>query len=237
MELIATDSQRLTREPKIHLFEIDLRNVGQDVTLRFTPVVGEGENWVVQFGGNVYQRLPIEASGFEWNGTGTAPRPTLALKANDVTFMSLVLNSGDLVGCGVRRIRTYRKYLDDGVAANPLAHYPIDTYRIERKAKQHRKELAFELSSPLDQQGKKIPARQVLRDTCQHFFRYWANGRWNYDGVTCPYAGAAMFDQAGNPTTDPLKAQCGRKISDCELHFGVGSDLPMFAFPGVGRIS
>lgn len=237
MDLIATDAQKLEKEPKVILFEIDVRSTGQDAVLRFSPVVDGQEAWPIQFGGNVYQRLSISAQGFEWNGTGTAPRPTLTLFAKDLTFLSLVVNTNDLVGCPVRRIRTYRKYLDDGVSANPSAHYPIDNFRIERKSKQLRKEITFELSSPLDQQGKKIPARQVLRDTCSHRFRYWANGQWNYDGVTCPYAGAAMYDQKGEPTTDPLKARCGKKLSDCTTHFGEDAVLPMFAFPGVGRIS
>ena len=101
--------------------------------------------------------------------------------------------------------------------------------------------MTFELSTPMDQQGKQIPARQVIRDTCLHRFRYWANGQWNYDGVTCPYAGPAMFLPNGEPTTDPTKARCGKRISDCKKHFstilGENPTLPMFCFPGVGRIS
>lgn len=237
MELIATDMQRLEKEPRVYLFELDLQRTGQDVTLRFTPAITEDDNGVLLFGGNAYQKLGIVAEGFEWSGSGTAPRPTLTMQARDMAFMSLVTRGKDLVGCPVRRIQTYRKYLDDGIAPNSTAHFPIDHFEIERKASQVRKQLKFELSSPLDQQGKKLPARQVLRDTCLHRFRYWANGRWNYDGVTCPYAGEAMYDQKGQPTTDPLKARCGKRVPDCETHFGVGAKLPMMAFPGVGRIS
>ncbi|MCY1283871.1 phage minor tail protein L [compost metagenome] len=88
----------------------------------------------------------------------------------------------------------------------------------------------------MDQQGKMIPARQVLRDSCSHRFRYWANNQWNYDGVTCPYAGAAMYDLSGQPTGDPAKARCGKRIQDCKRHFGEGAVLPFYGFPGVGRI-
>lgn len=236
MELIATDSQRLEQEPKIVLFEIDARALG-DTILRFTPVVDGQEAWPVQFGGNVYQRLPIYAEGFEWNGVGTAPRPKLSLSAKDLIFISLIVNGKDLVGCPVRRIKTLRKYLDDGSAPNPTATYPVDHFLIEKKLSQKRKQLSFELSTPMDQQGKKIPARQVIRDTCMHRFRYWANGQWNYDGVTCPYTGAAMYEPNGTPTLDPTKAKCGKRLKDCKIHFGEGSVLPIFAFPGVGRIS
>lgn len=235
MELIATDSQRLQQEPKVIMYEIDATAIGQTI-LRFSPAV-QGENWQVQFGGNIYQRLSIHAEGFEYDGTGTAPRPTLTLVAQDLMFLSLVVNSDDLVGCPVRRIRTYRKYLDDGSSPNPAASFPIDYYQINRKSRQVRKELQFELATPMEQAGKMIPSKQVIRDTCLNKFRYWANGRWNYDGVTCPYAGATMYDSSGNVTTDPTKARCGKRDSDCEVHFGKGNPLPMFAFPGVGRIS
>lgn len=234
-DTIASDVQSLAQQPKIVMFEIDATKHGAGI-LRFTPAVN-AEGWVVQFGGNVYQRLSIKAEGFEWNGTGTAPRPTLTLSASDLVFLSLIVNSGDLVGCPVRRIRTYRKYLDDGHAADPNQHFPIDHYQIEKKTSQKGKQLSFELSTPMDQEGKKLPARQVLRDTCLHRFRYWANGQWNYDGVTCPYAGEAMYTQAGEPTEDPTKAKCGKRVRDCKLHFGETAVLPIFCFPGVGRIS
>lgn len=235
MELIATDSQRLQQEPKVIMFEIDATALGQTV-LRFSPAV-EGENWQVQFGGNIYRRMSINAEGFEYDGTGTAPRPSLSLVAQDLVFLSLVVNSDDLVGCPVRRIRTYRKYLDDGSSPNPQAMFPVDHYQINRKSKQVRKELQFELATAMEQSGKMIPSKQVIRDTCLHKFRYWANGQWNYEGVTCPYAGAAMYDSKGQPTNDPTKARCGKRVSDCGVHFGQNAVLPMFAFPGVGRIS
>ena len=234
-ELIATDRQRLSQEPKVVMFEIDARPKGAGI-LRFTPAVS-GESWQVQWNGNIYTRLAIAAEGFEYNGTGTAPRPSLSLVAQDLAFLSLVINSGDLVGCEVKRIRTYRKYLDDGQHADPNKTYPIDYYTINKKAKQTRRELTFELSTKMDQEGKKLPAAVVIRDTCRNTFRYWANDRWNYDGVTCPYAGVAMYEPNGEPTLDPTKARCGKRLSDCKRHFGQDAVLPMFAFPGVGRIS
>ena len=236
MELIATDMQQLEQEPQIILFEIDVTGRG-NALLRFTPVVDGTEDFQVQFGGNIYQRMPISADGFQWDGVGTAPRPTLSLAAKDLVFLSLVINTQDLVGCPVRRIRTFRKYLDDGASPNPGAHYPIDYFVVEKKTSQKGRRLGFELSTPMDQQGKQIPARQVIRDTCMNRFRYWANGQWNYDGVECPYTGAAMYEPNGTPTADPTKAKCGKRLEDCETHFGKGNVLPIFAFPGVGRIS
>lgn len=230
--IIATDVQVLEQDTIVSLFEIDARDLGDGV-LRFTTTSNDGAP--LSFNGAEYQPLPIRAEGFSWNGTGALPRPTLTLVATDLVFLSLIISSDDLVGCSVRRIRTYRKYLDDGASPNPEAVFPIDHYVIERKASQKRNLLQFELSAEMDQQGLLLPGRQVLRDSCTHSFRRWAGDKWVYEGATCPYAGAAMYTRGGVPTTDPTQAKCGRRLSDCKLHFGQSAVLPFYGFPGVGR--
>lgn len=232
-QIIATDSQRLSQDAIITMFELDMTKFGEGVQYFSTTSV---DGQPVRFAGITYQPLPIEAEGFEWSGSGAMPRPTLKLAARDLFFVSLVLNADDLVGCPVVRRRTYRKYLDDGAFPNPEAEFAPDHYVIERKTLQRRTLLQFELSMKLDQQGKMLPARQVLRDACSHRFRYWRNGQWNYDGVTCPYAGEAMYKLNGEPTNDPTEAKCGKRLSDCKRHFGENAVLPFYGFPGVGRI-
>lgn len=230
--IIATDSQRLEQDVIVQMFELDARKFGDGI-LRFSSSSVDGSP--VVFNGYVYQPLPIKAEGFEWSGNGPLPRPTLTLAAKDLVFLSLVVSADDLVGCPVTRIRTYRKYLDDGATPNPEAMFQPDTFVIERKALQKRNQLQFELSTPMDQQGRMIPNRQVLRDSCTHRFRFWANGRWNYDGVTCPYTGTAMFKVSGEITSDPKEAKCGKRISDCKRHFGNNAVLPFYGYPGVDR--
>lgn len=231
--ILATDQQRLEQDVIVSMFELDARKFGEGI-LRFSSTsVGGLPIW---FNGYEYTQLPIQAEGFSWSGSGTLPRPTLSLAAPDLSFLSLVINADDLVGCPITRIRTYRKYLDDGASPNSEAMFPPDHYVIERKTSQKRTQLQFELSAKMDQQGKMIPARQVLRDACTHRFRYWANGQWNYDGVTCPYSAPPMFEKNGQSTSDPTKARCGKRLSDCKAHFGEAAVLPFYGFPGVGRI-
>lgn len=232
-ELIATDQQRLSQDAMVVLFELDARRFGDGI-LRFCPTSVNG--LPVKFNGYDYYPMPINAEGFSWSGNGALPRPTLTLAAQDLSFLSLVISSDDLIGCPVTRIRTYRKYLDDGASPNPEAKYPSDHYVIERKVSQRRTQLQFELSALMDQQGKMIPARQVLRDSCTHRFRYWLDGAWAYTGVTCPYTGVAMFERNGDVTANPAKARCGKRISDCKRHFGETAVLPFYGYPGVGRV-
>jgi len=230
--VIASDAQKLSQDAIVTMFELDARKFGDGI-LRFSNTSVDG--LPISFNGYQYTPLPITAEGFTWNGSGTLPRPTLTLAAKDLVFLSLVVNSDDLIGCPVKRIRTYRKYLDDGATPNPEAMFQPDYYVIEKKTSQKRTQLQFELSTKMDQQGRMIPNRQVLRDSCTHRFRYWANGTWNYDGVTCPYAGAAMYKVNGEATSDPAEAKCGKRITDCKIHFGETAVLPFYGYPGVAR--
>jgi lambda family phage minor tail protein L len=230
---ISEDTQRLEQDAIVTMFELDVRSTGNGV-LRFSSTSDGGQP--VVFNGEEYPALPIAAEGFSWSGTGTMPRPTLTLMAPDLVFLSLVLNADDLVGCPVTRIRTYRKYLDNGPLPNPEAVFPIDSFVVEKRSSQKRLHLVFELSAEMDQQGKMLPGRQILRDACSHRFRYWVDGQWNYAGATCPYSGVAMYTRGGDPTIDPLKARCGKRLSDCKRHFGETAVLPFYGFPGVGRL-
>lgn len=230
---IAEEAQKLEQDPKVILFQLDATKFGGEV-LYFTASVSGGQ--AVSFGGNEYTPLPIAAEGFSWVSGGALPRPTLTVASNSLALISLLINSNDLVGCEVRRIKTYSKFLDNGETPNKDAIFPPDYFLVEKKAQQNKTRIQFELSSEMDQQGRLIPARQVLRDSCSHRYRYWNGTQFVYKDVTCPYVGAAMFDRAGNPTTDPKLDRCGKHISDCSVRFGATAVLPTYAYPGVGRL-
>lgn len=231
--IIATDAQLLTQDARVEMFELDLTHLGGEI-LRFCPTSVAGVP--VTFNTYVYQPYPIQAEGFSWSGSGTLARPTLSIGVKDMAFMSLIMSTEDLVGAEVRRLRTYRKYLDDGAFPNPTAMFPMEVYRVNKKAQQTKNVLVFELTPKMDQEGRMIPALQVIRDTCRHRFRKWNGAAWDYTGVTCPYAGEEMYDVNDLQTLDPYQGQCGHKLSSCSVHFGPDAVLPIRAFPGVGRV-
>lgn len=108
--MIRTDIQKLEPGAIVELFEVDLTPFGGEV-LRFhagTNALRQNVVWQ----GNTYTAFPIQASGFEFNGQGQAPRPKL-LVANVIgSITALVLQYDDIVGAKVTRIRTLAKYLD-----------------------------------------------------------------------------------------------------------------------------
>lgn len=231
---IDADAQSLQQDAIVVLFEIDARREGSGI-LRFSPEAVDGGP--ARFAGYDYQPLPIAADGFEWAGKGPLPRPTLAVSGLSLSFLSLVIGADDLVGLPIRRVRTYRKHLDDGADPDPEMTWPVDHYVFEQKTRHTRAALEFQLATELDQQGQKIPARQVLRDACTHIYRRWDEQAqaYDYSVATCPYAGSGAWDRAGSPVPASQDA-CGKRLSDCRLRFGQNGNLPTRAFPGVGRV-
>lgn len=231
-DLIYKESAKLSQDVIVEMFELNLQALGLGI-FRFTSSSDGGSS--LWFEGNEYIPAPIKASGFQWDGAGTLPRPTLAIAAKDLYFLNMVVDFDDLVGQPVKRIKTFRKYLDDGEFPNTGARFTDDNFVIERKTTQSRQVLKFELSTLLDQQGTQIPRLKIIRDSCVHTYRVWTESGFIYRGASCPYAGDNYYEVSGEPTAEPKKDMCGKRISDCKLRFGETAVLPRLAFPGVGR--
>lgn len=231
-DLIHVESSKLAQDAIVVMFELDLTKLGLGV-FRFADSSSAGE--IIRFNGEEYPPAPIEATGFQWDGASTMPRPSLKVAAKDLYFLNMVVDADDLVGSPVKRLKTYAKYLDNGSYPNTGATFPEENFVIERKTTQTRHLLEFELSTELDQQGVQIPRLKVMRDSCVHRYRYWNGTRFVYTEASCPYAGTKYFKHNGEPTTDPTQDYCGKRISDCKLRFGDKAVLPRLAFPGVDR--
>lgn len=229
---IASDIQELSQDAIVEMFEIDLTKHAQGIK-RFTTTSVAGAS--IMFNGYEYIPAPVKVEGFQQTAAGSLPRPKLSIASGDPAFLSMVMGTDDLIGCEVRRIRTYRKYLDDGASPNPTAIFPTDVYVVNKKEAQKRDLFVFELAAKMDQEGRKVPALTVIRDTCTHRFRVWDGNDFDYSNATCPYAGLEMYDSQGNVTSNGAEAVCGRRLSDCVKHFGSDQVLPFRGFPGVGR--
>lgn len=219
----------------VTMYVLDATDIGGAV-YRFTPTVsvsGTVRSAVV-FQGQTYFPLDIEASGFEWKGEGQLPRPKIKVNSREETLRDAINTYDDLIGCVIYRKRTFSKYLDGQPLADANAEFPIDIYTVERKTSQNQNFVEFELAAYMDHQGKKIPGRICIRDTCTHRYRYWNGSSFDYTNATCPYDGSNYFTREGLPTT-AANDVCGRRLSDCKLRFGTYGNLPTRAFPGVGR--
>lgn len=215
----------------IDLFKLDLTPLGGEV-FRFTSSVVGAQP--VQFDGETYTPTNVEAQGFEWTAGGTLPTPTLRV-GNATNLVSAALGEfQDLVGADFYRIRTLRRFLDDGDDPDPDAQFPVEVFKVEQKTAHNKVFVEWSLSAAIDQEGRRLPGRQVIRDTCDYVYRVPDGaGGFDYTNATCPYAGPLHFDTNGAPTSS-AQDRCGKRVRDCKLRFGATATLPGRFFPGVG---
>ena len=119
--------------------------------------------------------------------------------------------------------------------ADSTTMFEPDIWYFERKSVHNPTLIEWELSSVLDQDGRKLPGRQMLRDVCSHTYRYFVPGvGLSYTGVTCPYTDTRYFTENGVATGDSSLDKCGKRLQDCAARFAaVGLPLPTRAFPGM----
>lgn len=222
-------SQHLEVGDLVSLYTIDVSPLGVPNMWHFT------NGTECAFRGTSYVSADIETEGFEWNGQGAMPQPKISVANATRMLSSITAQFNDLVGAKLIRLRTLRKYLDGEASANPAEVYAADIYTFEQKVAHDKNVMEWTLSAAMDQQGKMIPGRKVIRDVCLWRYRRWTGSAFDYSKVQCPYAGAAYFDKNGLATTADQDA-CGRHVSDCKLRFGNNAELPHGGFPGVTRI-
>ncbi len=151
-------------------------------------------NAPILWGGRSYQPIPMTASGFEYAGQGSLPRPSLVLSNLFSTITALILLMPDgLEGAKVTRTRTLAKYIDDANFTSPYvvdgywltgssasdkytyvtnpygtpdstATMPLEIFYVDRKAMENRDIIEFELASVFDLAGIRLPKRQCTSD-------------------------------------------------------------------------
>lgn len=229
---IASAAQSLEPGALVTLFILDLNPIGVNQRWYFTTDVG------VVFRGQAYTTIEIEAQGFEWNGQGTLPQPQIRIANANRSMSGISALYDDLVGAQIIRLRTYARFLDGQPDADPDAVYTAEIYSVEQKTAHDKVMIEWSLSAAMDQEGRKVPGRRVLRDLCMWRYRVYnpVTGLFEYEKVQCPYVGGAYFDEQGNSTANPAEDKCGRRITDCKLRFGANAVLPFGGFPGVARV-
>ena len=209
-----TDVQLLEPGDAVRLYEVDATHLGGEV-MRFHGHLQEG---TIIWQGQVYEAISIEAKGFDLNGDGRPALPTLTV-GNSIAgvrgaLSALCLHLDDLAGARVTVRETFRHYLD-------AANFPegnaqasdqqrVMSWYIEQKTEEDEQQLEFQLSSPADLQGIKVPTQQIT-SLCR-----WACMN-RYRGEACGYLGGAMFGKDDQPTDDPSQDRCGGRLRSSKV--------------------
>ena len=231
-DLIRT-SQLLTPGDLVTLYTFDLTNFNAGI-LRYTPDTSSGS--AIVYDGNTYLPLMIETSGFKWSGQGSLPRPKIIISNVQNTPGALAITYQELTGATIIRTRTFAQFLDDGIDPDPFAKFPDDVFQVNRKTRHDKNSIEWELATAIDQQGRKLPGRQALRDTCTHIYRRYDadTSDFDYSKATCPYVASNYFDKDGASVAIDADI-CGKLLSSCRLRFGENGILPTRAMPGISR--
>lgn len=230
-EKIVRDSQKLiTDSPYIELFQVDLSKQGGNIHYMAGGTL-DGSNIV--YDSNEYVAIPIMIDGMAKSADGQFPRPKLTVSNVTRSLLPHIINYNDFLNCTVTVTRLFKKYLDGESKADTNAHFPSETYKINRKTKQNLNEIVFELVSPLDIEYIKLP-RERASNICSHTYRIWTGSGFDYSNASCPYTDTDYFTVEGTPTT-AANDRCGKKLVDDKLRFGTTNELPMRAFPGIGQ--
>ncbi len=153
----------------------------------------------VVFNRNVYYGFPILMDGVEVQSDGAMNRPTLTManvesilrtsstfqNAFDADFATgqtpagiSGFNADKLVGKRLTRRRTLEKYLNvsqgrdaDAAATKDIIELPKSVYVIDRIASIDSLVVTFELASPFDLAGMRIPRRAVIGKYCSWIYK------------------------------------------------------------------
>ena len=194
MAIPTSELQKINPNSIIELFELQLveglhyatGNPSNVPTIyRFHSGVNLNSNSDIIWQTNTYKRFPIEATGFEYSGTGQIPRPKLimsnlggitrlgtVIRVTDLLLsVNLVTARNDLLKAQLTRITTTADNLDAANFSGGTNPYgtpssdecPQEIYEIDRKVQDTRATVEFELVGKNDLQHVKIPLRQVTR--------------------------------------------------------------------------
>ena len=211
--------QSLEGSAIIELFEIDTARYGGQIYRFHAGKVIAGD---IVFDGNTYDAFPCEVEDFEIKGDGSLPRPKMILGNVDGFISSIINGKDDFVGLKVKRIRTFLKYIDsinfiDNI--NPFgspdasARFPDEQYFINQKTGEDKNVVQFELTSELELETVKLPARTVYANYCP----------WVYRGYGCNYGHKDVFPK--NAWVDANSDQSfGKPVADSDNNEFIGSE-------------
>lgn len=229
--VITSEIQKLAPSAVIELFVLDLSLFDEGV-VRFHAGTNELRTQLV-WQGNVYEPFPITVEGFEFNANGQVPRPKLKVANVTGSITALILSYQDLVGAKITRKRTLLKYLDSvnfstgtNLSADPTAEFADDVFYIDRKSRETRDVVEFELAASFDLEGVSLPRRQIVQNVCP----------WSYRGAECGYTGSAYFNANDEAATTRTQDACGKRLLSCQMRYGSNAELPFGGFPAAGLI-
>jgi phage-related protein len=243
MAVPVSDLQQIAPSAVIELFQLELNAAqhGVNETYYFhAGVNATGSNDDIIWNGQAYLAFPIEATEFEYTGTGSLPRPKLRISNiyGTITGIILTLPNG-LEGAKVTRLRTLARYLD---AANFPAAGILLTEDGDALLLEDGSSILLEAINPTEDPTAEFPReiyyidrkasenRDLIEFELAAAFdlvgvrapkRQCVSNvcQWTYRGAECGYAGNAYFNFNDDIVGSISQDVCGKRLRSCEYRF------------------
>ncbi len=126
---------------------------------------------------NTYTAIPMQIQDIEASASGPAGNPVLTIANILTTFSDALdgLTNDDMLGKKIIRRRTLYKYCYGQSSATTNQALPIEfpkeTWIINRIASESKVSVSFELASPFDISGTKLPKRAIIGNACPWIYQ------------------------------------------------------------------
>lgn len=202
------------------------------------PGVQDGEKFIVTVDkGDPYLAIRIGGTGqIGLVGSGTH---VVELTAADVATFEGVRVGTVSDGAALNSVSVVRSNLNPN--ADSAARIKEELFIVNRKNSADKTFAEFQLRSPADLEGAKLPARICRKRWCMAKYRVQNDdGSFYYfppeDGG-CPWGnttpdGGNYYDVNNQPTTKE-NDRCSKQMSGCLARFGNNAPLPFDALPGI----
>jgi phage-related protein len=242
MAVPVSDLQQIAPSAVIELFQLELNAAqhGVNETYYFHAGVNATNSGDIIWNGQAYLAFPIEATEFEYTGTGSLPRPKLRISNiyGTITGIILTLPNG-LEGAKVTRIRTLARYLD---AANFPGAGILLTEDSDALLLEDGSSILLEAINPTEDPTAEFPReiyyidrkasenRDLIEFELAAAFdlvgvrapkRQCVSNvcQWTYRGAECGYAGNAYFNFNDDIVGSISQDVCGKRLRSCEYRF------------------
>jgi phage-related protein len=244
MAVPVSDLQLIAPSAIIELFQLEINAAQHGVNETYYFHAGTdatGSNDDIVWDGQAYLAFPIEATEFEYTGTGSLPRPKLRVSNIYGTITGLILSlPNGLEGAKVTRIRTLARYLD---AANfPVSGDTLLTEDGDALLLEDGSSILLEPLNPTEDPTAEFPReiyyidrkasenRDLIEFELAAAFdlvgvrapkRQCVGNvcQWAYRGPECGYTGDAYFNFNDVPVAAIGQDVCGKRLRSCELRF------------------
>jgi phage-related protein len=242
MAVPVSDLQSVAPSAVIELFQLELNAAqhGVNETYYFHAGVNATNSGDIIWNGQAYLAFPIEATEFEYTGTGSLPRPKLRISNiyGTITGIILTLPNG-LEGAKVTRIRTLARYLD---AANFPDAGILLTEDSDALLLEDGSSILLEAINPTEDPTAEFPReiyyidrkasenRDLIEFELAAAFdlvgvrapkRQCVSNvcQWTYRGPECGYSGNAYFNFNDDIVSSAGQDVCGKRLRSCEHRF------------------